>query len=154
MAVKLVRPGRPSPRWAFMERFEIPCEDGLVYLVRLRIVQTPWFGIYLHDIFEPDGDRDPHNHPWSFLSIILRGHYVERLYPLPGVAPHWWGPREWRRFSIHRMGRDTAHRIVEAGPGLKTLILTGPRRADWGFFVAGEFVPWQRYVEERDEAAS
>lgn len=140
--------GRPSPRWAFMERFTIPCEDGLIYLARLRVVQTPWFAVYLHDIFEPDGDRDPHNHPWSFVSIVLRGHYVEQLHPIPYSNRGEFRTQTWRRFSVHRMGRGTAHRIVEAGPRLKTLILTGPRRADWGFFTSRGYVSWREYLED------
>lgn len=32
----------------------------------------------LHHICTPDLDREMHNHPWSFTSIILRGGYVER----------------------------------------------------------------------------
>jgi hypothetical protein len=64
-----------------------PVQGRADYLVRLRIVQTPWFGIYLHDIHEDDGDRDPHNHPWSFLSFVLRGYYTERVYPDPLGAP-------------------------------------------------------------------
>jgi hypothetical protein len=137
--------GQRSPRWAFWSHMTIPCQDGLVYLVRLRIVQTPWFGIYLHDIYEPD--RDPHNHPWSFISIILRGQYTELFYHAPEV--HASAPREqtWRRLSAHRMGRDTAHRIVDAAPGLKTLILTGPRRGGWGFFTRDGYVAWQDYHE-------
>lgn len=125
----------------------IPCGDGLMYLARLRIIQTPWFGIYIHDIYEPDGDRDPHNHPWSFISIVLRGHYVERVYSDPSDNPKQFRVKIHTRFSAHRMGRVAAHRIVEAAPGLKTLILTGPRASGWGFFVDGKYVPWQEYEQ-------
>jgi hypothetical protein len=136
--------GQRSPRWALWSRMTIPCENGLMYLARLRIIQTPWFGIYLHDIYEPDAARDPHNHPWSFVSIVLRGSYTELLWP---DAEHaWWIVRQThRRWSIHRMSRQSAHRIAYAAPGLKTLILTGPRRSNWGFFTPAGFVPWQQY---------
>jgi hypothetical protein len=137
--------GRRSPRWAFMQRMTIPCFDGTDYLVRLRIVQTPWFGIYLHDIHKDDGDRAPHNHPWSFLSIVLRGHYTERVYPAPLEQPDRYVPQTHSARSMHRMGRTAAHRIVDASPGLKTLIVTGPRQASWGFFVDGELIDWSDY---------
>lgn len=145
--------GQRSPRWALWQRFTIPCQDGTHYLARLRIVQTPWFGVYLHDIFEDDGDRDPHNHPWSFVSIVLRGHYTERLYPDPLNTRQHFVLKTHRRWSAHRMGRSSAHRIVEAAPGLKTLILVGPRRASWGFFreadwFRGRLVDWQDYERE------
>ena len=132
MAAKVV--GKRSPRWAFWARMMIPCRDGSDYLFRLRIIQTPWFGVYLHDIYEDDGDRDPHNHPWSFVSLVLRGHDTERCFGDPGHGRDDYTLKTHKRFSVHRMGRDSAHRIVEAAPGLKTLIVTGPRRASWGFF--------------------
>jgi hypothetical protein len=131
----------------------IPCQNGLQYLARLRLIQTPWFGIYLHDIFEPDGDRDCHNHPWPFASIVLRGSYDEYVYPNPG-GKGWMGyiEKHHPRFSIHFMGRDSAHRIVRAAPGLKTLILTGPRKSTWGFFREGQFIPWDEYEHKYEEA--
>jgi hypothetical protein len=124
----------------------IPCQDGLVYLVRLRIIQTPWFGVYLHDIYEPDADREPHNHPWPFLSFILRGFYTERFYPQPYADLEEWRDRTWKRFTWHRMDRDSAHRIVEAAPGLKTLIICGRRHASgWGFYTDDGYVPWHEH---------
>lgn len=138
--------GKRSPRWAIWSRMTIPCKDGLVYLVRLRIFQFPWFGIYLHDIHEDDGERSHHNHPWSFISIVLRGRYVERVCEDPVGAPAITRDRVHERFSVHRMGRTSAHRIIQASSGLKTLILVGPREASWGFFEDdGEFVDWQEY---------
>lgn len=137
--------GRRSPRWAFMERFTIPCLDGTDYLVRLRMVQTPWCGVYLHDIHKDDGDRSPHNHPWSFLSIVLRGRYTERVYSNPLDNPGHYVEKTHRSCSVHRMGRVAAHRITYATPGLKTLILVGRRRASWGFFVDGRYVDWSDY---------
>jgi hypothetical protein len=140
--------GQRSPRWALWKRMTIPCLDGTDYLVRLRIVQTPWFGIYLHDIHKDDGDRAPHNHPWSFVSIVLRGDYTERLYPDPlGRPEHYVLQRHGAR-SVHGMGRKSAHRIVDAAPRLKTLILTGRRQASWGFFVNGEHVDWSDYERQ------
>lgn len=146
--------GQRSPRWAFMAKMLIECKknNGVVpYLFRLRIIQTPWFGIYLHDIFEPDGDRDPHNHPWSFISIILRGSYTELVYPFPekAIGSNLFYEEHWKRFSFHRMGRESAHRITEASPGLKTLILTGPRRGNWGFFTPQGFMEWQDYERQQ-----
>lgn len=148
--------GKRSPRWAVWQRMTIPCKDGTDYLVRLRIIQTPLFGIYLHDIHEDDGDRDPHNHPWSFLSLVVRGQYTERVYPDPRLHPYAYAEKTHRRLSVHRMGRKAAHRITDASPGLKTLILTGPRKATWGFFrptsspvgTLGSFIDWQDYERE------
>lgn len=144
--------GRRSPRWALWARLEIPCKDGLLYLARLRIIQTPWFGVYLHDIHEPDGDRDPHNHPWSFLSIVLRGSYTEVVHPYPELSRDTQYQQHWRRFSIHRMGRSSAHRIVHLDRPLKTLLLVGPRRHSWGFFTHDGYRDWSEYKDVEWEA--
>lgn len=141
--------GKRSPRWAIWKRMCIPCRnkegEAVPYLARLRIVQTPWFGVYLHDIYEPDGDRHPHDHPWTFWSFILRGEYTESYYPAPRRSPYFSNSQHWSRFSLHKMSRDAAHRIVDAAPGLKTLIITGPRKGDWGFFTESGWVSWQEY---------
>jgi hypothetical protein len=141
--------GKQSPNWAFWQRFDIPCKNGEQYLARLRILDTPWFGIYLHDIFEPDADRDPHNHPWSFISVVLRGEYRENVYPQPELLPYSYVEKRHKRFSLHKMGTRAAHRITYAAPRLKTLIIRGKRTGGWGFFLAeksGKYVPWQEYV--------
>lgn len=141
--------GQRSPRWAFNATMAIPCKDGIPYLFRRRLIQTPLFGIYLHDIFEPDADRHPHDHPWTFYSIVLRGRYTERLHPIPHILPTVSFQQTWRRWSIHRMGRETAHRIVRAEPGLKTLIFVGRRRkSGWGFFTEHGWMSWQDYEKE------
>lgn len=142
--------GQRSPRWAFWAKMLIPCQNGIPYLFRLRIIQTPLFGVYLHDIYEPDGDRDSHNHPWSFVSIVLRGSYVERVYSDPEHSDEY-VEKTHTRFSAHRMGKTEAHRIIYAAPGLKTLILVGRRDSKgWGFFVDRRYVPWQEYESLRE----
>lgn len=141
--------GQRSPRWAFNATMAIPCKSGIPYLFRRRLIQTPLFGIYLHDIFEPDADRHPHDHPWTFYSVVLRGRYTERLHLYPHVYLPRYRDQTWKRWTIHKMGRETAHRIVEASPGLKTLIFTGPRRPrGWGFFTEDGWVSWQQYEKE------
>ena len=149
--------GTPSPRWAVWARFLIRCKSGEPYLARLRLIQTPLFGVYLHDIFEPD-DGDPHNHPWSFVSIVLRGAYTEYVYLDPLGEPRRLVSKRHGRWSAHAMGRKAAHRIVAADPKLKTLILTGPRSSSgWGFFEprplssggGRRYVPWQEYGGSR-----
>lgn len=72
---------RRSPDWAFMERFVVPDyshpETDDDYLTRIRLIQTPWFGIYLHKIETPDPRPTLHDHPWPFWSFVLWGGYDE-----------------------------------------------------------------------------
>lgn len=142
--------GKPSPSWGVWARFLIRCKNGDEYLARLRLVQTPLFGIYLHDIYEPD-DGDPHNHPWPFVSIVLRGAYQETVLPKPKTQPKYIVTKHHRRFSAHFMGRHAAHRVMQLSQEpVKTLILVGPRsKAGWGFFRGGLYTPWQEYAGSR-----
>lgn len=143
----MTRTGQRSPRWALWQWFDIPdgTDPTVVYLRRLRILATPWFGIYLHWIYLPDTDRHPHDHPWAFASLILRGGYTEQIFttrPVFSDLDIW---RRRARRSLHRMSLGRAHRIVQLDPGTVTLVVHGRRRRTWGFWTGEGFVPWQEY---------
>ncbi len=105
------------------------------YLDRTVIVSTPWFGVYLHHIWREDRDDFPHDHPWPFVTMILRGGYQEEWFPRPHSATGWL--RRWERWSLHRVPLSAAHRIASVDSGTVSLILRGRRRADdsWSFWV-------------------
>jgi hypothetical protein len=139
-----------SPSWAFMQKFEVPDYDRPErnYLTRWRLVQTPWFGIYLHRFDGPDPRSTLHDHPWSFTSLVLRGGYIEadcysgsRTKP---VGDDWGLPEEslvvhggWTRLEARAVNRKRAgdcHTIVKL---LRiptwTLMLVGRRTREWGY---------------------
>lgn len=135
--------GRRSPMWAFMAPYRIPAE-GDVYVQRLRLIETPLFRIWLHRIYRPDRDLELHDHPCSFLSIVLCGSYDEQVYrgddfTRPPVARH------VRWFNLKRAERP--HRIswVSRSP-VWTLVLGGPRRREWGFWRDGCWIVSDRFV--------
>ena len=140
--------GRRSPQWAFMSRLRIMKPEVGLYLDRLRIVATPRFGVYLHHIVQPDQDPDPHDHPWPFATVVLRGGYVEEFHSFPYV----FGSRQpknqvWRRWSCHRMGTETAHRITRLLGDTWTLVFVGRRRGTWGFWRGDAWLSWDEYEE-------
>ena len=121
--------------------------DGELYLRRLHIIQIPIVGaIMLHWIKKPDSHPDLHDHPVSFLSIVLRGSYLEERF----VGP----PRDdiralrlVRRFNI--VSAKTAHRITNIlGPrGVVTLVFAGPKANEWGFYTPAGWQHWRGYKE-------
>lgn len=140
-----------TTKWAVMEKLDIMdiADRNSVYLRRWRLVQTPWFGIFLHKIMLPDPDRGLHDHPWSFGCLILKGGYAEDF------APHWGvgitdTPCRWKNFwrtgwgwdrRWHVMKRGGFHRITRLlGVPTWTLILVGPRRGDWGYLTPDGWV--------------
>jgi hypothetical protein len=145
--MRVVRKGQASPRWAFMNGFLVS-RDGRPYLDRLRLVQTPLFGVYLHRIHQPDTDRDPHDHPWPFLSLVLSGAYTERVWAGKGHRRDDLHSLEFRRRrgSLHRMSVKRAHMITEVDGLLWTLVVTGPRVRDWGFWTDMGLVSWREYL--------
>lgn len=132
--------------WAFLSRFDIRDEaTGELYLRRWRVVQTPWFAVYVHRILRPDKDRDLHDHPWSFVSWVLWGWYREVRAARDGWFSRPRHLRRWLSLAWHRAER--AHRIIEVRPGgVWTLVLTGRRRREWGFHTRWGWVDWRRYL--------
>lgn len=142
-----------SPRWAFMERFEIPNLDdpSETYLTRWRIVQTPWCALYLHRMDGPDSRPTLHDHPFNFVSIILKGGYLERHSPNATLQST---PRRWLAGSWHRMRAEEAHYIMRLDRvPTWTLLLVGRRRREWGYIEAAalgngfELANWVHYLE-------
>lgn len=133
-------------RWAFMVKFEIADIENPdeTYLRRWRIIQTPWFGIYLHKIMLPDGDRDPHDHPWNFYSWVIKGQYGEVVLNHRGES----SVNIWRRWSVHRMTTGQFHRITYLKKPTWTLLFVGPRRQNWGFMTETGWIDWETYVAQ------
>jgi hypothetical protein len=63
-------------RWKHIVDIDNPAD---VYLSRLMLLKTPWFGIYFHVIRRPDWAHCQHDHPWPFVTCILRGGYEEEV---------------------------------------------------------------------------
>lgn len=139
-----------SARWAFMDRFEVPQYDGDgTYLTRWRVIQTPWFGLYVHRFTGPDPRPTLHDHPWSFRSLVLKGGYIEATeYARHASLPVNWRGQDIPTDSLRRHGAWTtlrrwtwnhkaagdAHTIVRLlSVPTWTLLLVGPRVRQWGY---------------------
>lgn len=132
-------------RWGLLTGLDVGA-DGDPYLDRLRLIQTPWFGVYLHHIHRPDRDPAPHDHPWWFASLVLAGGYVEAVVPDKQAPGGGYFMRDRKRWSLRRLTRRNAHIIVSITGPLWTLILVGPDRDQWGFWPGGHYVPWRQYI--------
>jgi hypothetical protein len=142
--------GRHARRWGFLSAMDIGA-DGDPYLDRLRLIETPWFAVFLHHIHRPDKDPDPHDHPWTFWSWVIAGSYREQMWPdkrLAGTGTGQYVIRERGRWSLRHLDRKAAHLIRDIDGPLWTLVITGRSGGteSWGFWVHGEFVPWRTYI--------
>ena len=117
-----------------------------VLLYRHYLIDTKYLGIYLHHLMASDEDRALHDHPWSFVTILLTSGYWEWIpWDLDRglVAPV--DRRLWRpRFSILRRPARYKHRLELAKP-CWTLVFRGPRQREWGFWTARGWLDWKTY---------
>lgn len=116
-------------------------EEGPIYLIRYSLLTTPWFAIKLHKILLSDDDC-MHDHPWSFISIILKGGYYEftpnRHGWFYGPGSILWRPQPW----IHRLEVNDLY-----GPTI-SLVITFKKVRIWGFITPKGWKPWYEYIRE------
>jgi hypothetical protein len=101
--------------------------------------------IRIHELLRADRGRHPHNHPWPYWSVVLKGGYLEEVYDAQGalIGTVWHGPG-----SVFRRPADSWHKIVDVDPGTTTLFITGKKAQTWGFNVDGVVVPYYEYAGE------
>lgn len=120
-----------APTWALFQRFEIPNYDGDGnYLTRWRVVQTPLCALYLHRFTSPDPRPTLHDHPWHFVSIVLRGGYTERRLNRRTLAVD--EAHRVRRINVVRATDGHAIVSLDRNPTW-TLLLVGRRHRHWGY---------------------
>lgn len=130
---------------------------GKPYLTRWdllgnRFTDSPH--IYLHRFWQSD-QQHLHDHPWPFWSLILRGGYWEvASWNLPGCEPV--VVDKWHRpFSLLRRPAWWTHRVVIEKPGRTwTLVITGRKQREWGFYCPQGRVPWRQYTAQDDQGIS
>jgi hypothetical protein len=128
--------------WCFWRWTDVDSE----YILRLHIVKTPWFAVCLHWIRKPDAEPYLHDHPVSFLSIILRGKYAELRQRMAELSPrlliHRW-------FNFVRADKHDRHRIMFTRANTLTLCFMGPKTREWGFHTRGGWVYWKDYYAKK-----
>lgn len=141
---KTVSVYRKPSRFAFLSsvNFLDIADPSKVQMRRFRIIDTPWFGIYIHTILRPDSAYGFHDHPWSFISIVLSGEFREGL--AYEVKTH-------RKFSVYRRIAEEMHTILKVTRPVTTMIFVGPRRREWGIYdphQGGKWMETSEYFEK------
>lgn len=95
--------------------------------------------IRIHHILRRDLDRHPHNHPWSWRSLVMRGWLVEERDG---------NERAVLAGDTYRCDDTDFHRITHvSGGGVWTLFITGRKMHSWGFKTDAGFVNWREYLK-------
>lgn len=87
--------------------------------------------VRVHHILRSDAGRDPHDHPWPFVTIVLRGGYWEHRFDAFGsfTGRKWHGPGS----VLFRRARDLHLLELPTGKTAWTLFITGRKQQTWGF---------------------
>lgn len=104
------------------------------YITRFHFIKTPYFAVCLHWLNHPDPEPYLHDHPVSFLSLILHGWYKELR--TTGFKLNRW---------YNYISATTAHSITEVGDNTLTLALMGPKVRDWGYHTDKGWIYWKEY---------
>jgi len=112
--------------------------SGKLYMRRWRFGSDNTFGVRLHEIIRSDMDRELHDHPFDFVSIILSGGY----YEVREDGSIKWYPAG----SVLLREAETAHRLIVPAPTW-TLVIRSPYRRTWGFYAKQGWVPWHSFLD-------
>lgn len=108
------------------------------YLIRW-VWSTPFGSLRLHHWLSSDDARNFHDHPWWFVTFVLRGGYVDVS---PAGEDRCAAGRVCYRPALHQ------HTVrVDAG-GCWTFLITGPEHRFWGFWVKSKFKKANKYFLE------
>ncbi len=133
--------------------------DGALYMGRWIVINTHWLHARIHHIATPDLDRDLHDHPANFVSVVLNGGYAEAR-PVT-VNPCFEGDAELVEYTYRTAGSVVArrdvdrHRIEAVADNTWTLfIFLGGRRQWWGYYTPNGKVWWKHYLRGETKKAA
>lgn len=112
-----------------------PSECPILY--RRTILSGRCLKVLWHRFVPGASDEAHHDHPRSFVTIVLRGGYDD-VQP-DGTTDRVYAP------AIRFRPAEHAH-ITKVGPdGATTLVIMGRLRRDWGFWRNGTWFEWRRF---------
>ena len=108
------------------------------------------FNIFLHKFLRSDPDT-PHDHPWPYATLILKGGYNEWIPTFDSNGKQTGEIRYWRGSGHFRISSANSFHRIELEPGITcwTLFMPGPHKRDWGFLVDNNWIQHEEYLNNR-----
>lgn len=133
-----------QPKYGWLTRRVIWCCTAArgPLLTRYYLLNTRWGAIYLHHLHASDEDRALHDHPWSFVSVLLTCGYFEWTETTAGHTRTW-----YPRWSVLRRPAEWRHRLELVRPAW-TLVFRSPIKREWGFITPSGWMHWKDYGRE------
>ena len=98
-----------------------------------------FFSIRIHHWLHSDDLRYHHDHPWYFLTFIIKGGYTD-------ISPD--GDDVVSAGSVRLRSPYHKHSVKVNDGGCWSVMLTGPEIRTWGFWVNGKFRKRNKYFYE------
>jgi hypothetical protein len=91
---------------------------------RYTLLKTRWFNVYLHELDAQEWHPQCHDHPWSFLTLLLWNGYFEQV-----------GDKFYRRRagSILYRPANFSHNVTTPYGKSWSIVITSRKTRDWGF---------------------
>lgn len=100
------------------------------YVIRWRI-ETPIGSLRVHHWISSDDDRAIHDHPWWFLTFVVKGGYTD-------YSPN--RPDFMKAPAVRFRKAEHQHTVFPHEGGCWTILITGRPLRKWGFWPKGKFV--------------
>lgn len=107
------------------------CPYARRWVVDLRICS-----LRLHHFYKSDDPRYKHDHPWWYVTLVLKGGYYDR--GIEGDKLILPGRPQFRR-------AERSHYVDPLPGGCWSLVVTGYNKRPWGFWVKGKFKKAHRF---------
>lgn len=137
-AVRSLVAGKPN--------FTIEGADRLPYMTRYFLHKENDLKVYVHQFHRGDQDRDLHDHPWGFTSLILVGGYTE-------TTP--FGVKDFRSGDVIRHAAADCHMVelFKDAQGAEietwTLVYVGAKEREWGFHTPDGWMHHRAYFDKK-----
>jgi hypothetical protein len=112
---------------------------------RLWAVLFKKWSVRLHQWLGDDDHRHPHNHPYWFVTVVLRGGYDDVTYETIDNAVLVKDVERMRAGMIRFRPADHMHSVQNVRPNTWTFLITGAPMFRWGFLVKGKIIKRDKY---------
>lgn len=120
------------------------------FLVRTIICRNRFFNIFIHRFLKSDPET-LHDHPWNFLSFIIRGSYIEeiesngnRVYLIRSASNRRLAFRKATMFHRIKLFKQYSYRNAPI-----TLCVTFNRQKSWNYLTETGPVKWRKYLKHK-----
>lgn len=136
-------------RWFVQRKFRLLDAQCATWLNELwQFHDRPLENAYLHVFRRSDEDRALHDHPWSWLTVLLEGSYWEHI-PADPRDPAGETVRRHRTAGDVVARGDAAHphriELIDGQP-VTTLFLTALKFREWGFWCERGWRHWEDFT--------